>query len=122
MAGLVLVAGLMILAASLTAIVVARPAPDRSRRELTSGRPVMRVPSPPLALRGATPIPPAVAARPPGQPVHVPDRPVPGQRLTLEQASALAVHLAETDPLRVVEVIGQWMREDSDEQGSGSST
>jgi hypothetical protein len=54
-----------------------------------------------------------------GQIVDVSDRRLTDRSLSVDEASAIAVHFAENDPQRVAEVISQWIRSDS-KDGDGA--
>lgn len=118
-----LVVGLIVLAVTLTVIVMNQPA----ARTVRLARPVPPPPtkavaSPPRAVATTTVIQHVgpVAPGPAGQLAAPPDLP-PGQRLTVDAAAALAEQLADSDPARIVEVISYWMHEDSADPGSNRS-
>jgi hypothetical protein len=109
----VLVVALVVLAASLIALAAGRS--GRARRSTVQ---VVRL-TPPRAIAAPAPAPIVVehsGPGPTGQTARPPDV-QPGERITIETASALAEHFAANDPARIVEVIGFWMQEDSDEPG-----
>lgn len=52
----------------------------------------------------------------PGQVLDISDGRWSDRQMSVEDASALAAHFAETDPQRIAEVISQWIRSDSGSQ------
>jgi hypothetical protein len=48
-----------------------------------------------------------------GQIIDLSDDPGSDRQMSVDEAAAIAVHYAETDPQRVAEVISQWIRADS---------
>jgi len=111
----VLVAALVVLAASLIALAAGRR--GGAKRSTVQ---VARLPPPkPIAALAPVPVPVVVEPvpiGPTGQTARLPDV-LAGERITIETASALAEHFADNDPARIVEVISFWMQEDSDEPG-----
>lgn len=109
----VLVAALVVLAASLIALAAGRW--GGAKRSTVQ---VVRLP-PPKPIAAPVPVPVVVEPvpiGPTGQTARLPDV-LAGERITIETASALAEHFADSDPARIVEVISFWMQEDSDEPG-----
>jgi hypothetical protein len=109
----VLVAALVVLAGSLIALAAGRlGGAKHSTVQVVRHHPPRAIAAPALA--------PVVVEHsgsgPTGQTARPPDV-QPGERITIETASALAEHFAANDPARIVEVIGFWMQEDSDEPG-----
>ncbi|MEX1106377.1 MAG: hypothetical protein WEB78_09275, partial [Ilumatobacteraceae bacterium] len=88
---------------------------------------VLRPAPPPRAVAAPKPTPVVIeqtgplAAGPTGQITPPPDV-LPGARITIDAATALAEHYADADPARIVEVISYWMHEDSDEPGWSRSS
>jgi hypothetical protein len=112
----VLVVALVVLAASLIALAAGRSG-SSSRGTVQVVRPAppkpIAAPKPaPVVIERSGPVP----IGPTGQTARPPDV-LPGERITIETASALAEHYADHDPARIVEVISFWMQEDSDEPG-----
>jgi hypothetical protein len=111
-----LVVALAVLAASLIALAAGRSGSARS-----STVQVVR-PTAPKPVAAPKPAPVVIEHSgsgligPTGQTARPPDV-LPGERITIETASALAEHYADHDPARIVEVISFWMQEDSDEPG-----
>jgi hypothetical protein len=54
-----------------------------------------------------------------GQIIDLPDGRWADRQMSVDEASALAAHFAETDPQRVAEVISQWIRADSNWEPEG---
>jgi hypothetical protein len=55
-----------------------------------------------------------------GQIIDLPDGRWADRQMSVDEASALATHFAETDPHRVAEVINQWIRADVNREPEGN--
>lgn len=120
----VLIGALVVLAGSLVAIAASRSgnAGGRSTVQVARPAPVRAIAVPvPRPMPATIELSGPVSSGPPGQTARPPDL-LPGERITIETASALAEHFADTDPARIVEVISYWMQEDSDEPGWNRSS
>lgn len=120
----VLGTGLLVLVVSTTVMVMGMTSDPRRRRS-RRGAPAALTPSAAQAIAlarkradaaraelASAPVGALAGVRPTGQIIDLTDDHDPDRERAIDDAIALAVHVAETDPQRIAEVIRAWIRAD----------